>query len=240
MDMTYDNGPGDDPEGGWRRWIKPVVLVVVLVGIGALIWHFANDKAAVKRATAPEVTTVIPLPPPPPPPPPKPKQIEKPEEQAKAPVERPTDAPKPAAPPKPADSQPQQMTMNAPAQAGNDGFNISAGNGGGMGAPGSGDGTGGFATATYGQYIGYVLQQAVEKDKRVQASGGTSRFDVKLNLWMEPSGAITKVSIVQSTGDTQLDDAIASAIETIGHIDSPPPAATTYPVLVRLQGRKAG
>ncbi|HTJ93674.1 MAG TPA: energy transducer TonB [Pararobbsia sp.] len=240
MDMTYDNGRGDGPEGGWRRWIKPVLLVVVLGGIGALIWHFANDKAAVKRATAPEVTTVIPLPPPPPPPPPQQKPQEKPEEQAKTPVERPTDVPKPAAPPKPADSQPQQMTMNAPAQAGTDGFNISSGSGGGMGAPGSGDGTGGFGGGLYNQYIGYILQRAVEGDKHVRESGASSRVDVKLNLWMESSGTVTKVSIAQSTGDARLDDAIVGAVESIGRVDSTPPADTTYPVSVTMHLRLPG
>lgn len=65
MEMTYSNGDnhgsggngsnGDDP-GGWRRFVKPVVVALIGVGVVALVWHFANDTAGVKRSEAPQVT----------------------------------------------------------------------------------------------------------------------------------------------------------------------------------------
>ncbi|WP_323120584.1 TonB family protein [Burkholderia alba] len=232
MEMTYSGGPGNGP----RRFIKPVVLALVLAGVAALIWHFASDTAGVKRASAPQVTTVIPLPPPPPPPKDKPPP-EKVKEEVKTPVDKPTVAPKPSETPKPMDNQPKQMTMNAPAQAGTDNFAIGAGDGTGM--AGSGTGGGGFGNASYAQYLGYTLQQAIERDKRVQDAGG-ARFTGSLNLWMEPSGRITKVTVVQSTGDARLDEAVIAAVEALGKVDEPPPASSVYPKLVKLQGRKSG
>jgi len=238
MEMTYDNGRGDDPEGGGRRWLKPAIAVLVLLCVAALVWHFASDTAGVKRAEAPRVTTVIPLPPPPPPPPPKQTPPpEKTQETVKTPVDKPTVAPKPAEAPKPSDNQPKQMTMNAPAQAGTDNFNIGAGDGTGM--AGSGSGTGSFGNASYAQYLGYTLQRAIEQDKHVQEAGG-ARFTGSLNLWMDPSGRITKVTIAQSTGDARIDDAVIAAVESLGRVDEAPPPQTVYPKLVKLQGRKPG
>nr|WP_244108339.1 energy transducer TonB [Burkholderia anthina] len=228
--MTYNGGsPGKGP----GRYVKPVVIALVLAGIAALIWHFASDTAGVKRASAPQVTTVIPLPPPPPPPKQKPPP-EKVKEEVKTPVDKPTVAPKPSEAPKPSDNQPKQMTMNAPAQAGTDSFNIGAGDGSGM--VGSGGG-GRFGNASYAQYMVYVLQRAIEQDKGVQDAGG-ARFAGSLNLWMDPSGHITKVTIAQSTGDAKIDAAVIAAVESLGRVDEAPPPATAYPVLVRLQGRK--
>ncbi|KVL88840.1 TonB family protein [Burkholderia stagnalis] len=230
MEMTYNGGP---PQKGPGRFVKPVAIALVLAGLAALVWRFASDTAGVKRAAAPQVTTVIPLPPPPPPPKQKPPP-EKVKEEVKTPVDKPTVAPKPSETPKPSDNQPKQMTMNADAQAGSDNFGIGAGDGSGM--VGSGGG-GRFGNASYAQYMVYVLQRAIEQDKGVQEAGG-ARFTGSLHLWLEPSGRIAKVTVAQSTGDAKLDAAVVAAVEALGKVDEAPPPATTYPVLVRLQGRK--
>jgi periplasmic protein TonB len=234
MEMSYDNG--DEPKG-LRRFIKPVVTGLIALGVIALIWHYASDTAGVKRAEAPQVTTVIPLPPPPPPPPPKVKPPpEKVPDEVKTPVDRPTPVPKPSEAPKPTDNQPKQMTMNAPAQAGTDSFNIGAGDGTGMAGSGGG---GRFGNANYNRYIAYTLQEAIERDKQVQDAGG-AHFTGTLNLWMEPSGHITKVTVSQSTGDPRIDAAVISAVMALGKLDESPPADTTYPATVHIQGRQPG
>lgn len=71
----------------------------------------------------------------------------------------------------------------------------------------------------------------------MQEAGG-ARFAGSLNLWMDASGRITKVTIAQSTGDAKIDAAVLAAVESLGRVDEAPPPATAYPVLVRLQGRK--
>ena len=85
----------------------------------------------------------------------------------------------------------------------------------------------------------YVLQRAIEQDKGVQEAGG-ARFAGSLNLWMDTSGRITKVTIAQSTGDAKIDAAVVAAVEALGRVDEVPPPATSYPVLVKVQGRKPG
>ncbi|HEY1611578.1 MAG TPA: energy transducer TonB [Paraburkholderia sp.] len=236
MEMNYING-GGDPEHGWRRFVKPVVFGLIAIGVAVAVWRFATDTAGVKRVEAPQVTTVIPLPPPPPPPPPKVKPPPEKQPDMQTPTPKPTMAPKPAEAPKPSDNQPKQMTMNAPAQAGTDSFNIGAGDGSGM--VGSGGG-GSFGNGAYAQYVSYAMQQAIERDKNVQDNGGGARFNGSLSLWMEPDGHITKVTIAQSTGDTKLDTAVVQAVLAMGKVDEPPPPNTAYPVTVRMQGRQPG
>ncbi|HEY4352476.1 MAG TPA: TonB C-terminal domain-containing protein [Paraburkholderia sp.] len=241
MEMTYEGGHGGDPEDekkGLRRFVKPAIYVIVLAGVGFAVWRFANDTAGVKRAEAPRVTTVIPVPPPPPPPPPKMKPPPEKTPEVQTPVPKPTATPKPAEAPKPMDNMPKQMSMNAPAQAGTDNFAIAAGDGSGM--AGSGTGNGGFGNATYNQYLVYALQQAVERDKSVQETGEGLRFSVGVNLWLEPSGRIVKVTIGQSTGDAKLDNAVVSALQVLGKLDEPPPPSWQYPVRLNLQGHQPG
>ena len=238
MEMTYSNGnvDGDGPKG-WRRFVKPVVIGLIGAGLVVLVWRFASDTAGVKRSEAPQVTTVIPLPPPPPPPPPKVKPPPDKQPEVQTPTVKPTVAPKPAETPKPSDNQPKQMTMNAPAQAGTDNFAIGAGDGSGM----SGSGGGGtFGNATYSNYLANSLQDAVERDSKVQAAGGGSRFAVRVNVWLDPSGRITKVTIGESTGDAKLDEAIVNALQTLGRLDEAPPPALHYPARLNLQGHQPG
>ncbi len=217
--------------------MKPAVWVVIAIGAALAVWHFANDTAGVKRTEAPRVTTVIPVPPPPPPPPPKMKPPPEKQPDVATPVPKPTVAPKPAEAPKPTDNVPKQMTMNAPAQAGTDNFAIGAGDGSGMAGSGGG---GSFGNATYTQYLVYALQQAVERDPRVQESGQGMRFVVGVNVWLEPTGRIDKVTIGQSTGDPKLDDAVLAALQSLGKLDEVPPPSWQYPVRLNLQGRQPG
>jgi protein TonB len=237
MEMTYSNGHGDDEDPkGWRRFVKPVVVGLIGLGVIALVWHFATDTAGVKRMEAPQVTTVIPLPPPPPPPPPKVKPPPEKVPEVQTPTLKPTVTPK-AETLKPTDNQPKQMTENAPAQAGTDNFGIGAGDGTGMAG---GNGGGAFGNATYQQYLQATLQQTVERDKKVQDSGGGARFAVGISVWLDPTGHITKVVIGHTTGDPKLDQAVIDALQTLGRLDEPPPPAWQYPVRLNLQGRQPG
>jgi periplasmic protein TonB len=213
----------------WRRWRGRLAGVVVVLALASLVWMMAGHQVGVRRE-APRIATITPLPPPPPPPkekPPEPKKVE----------ETKQDIPKPAEPLKPVDAPKQtpdlakQITINGPAQAGNDSFNIGAGDGGGMVGSG-GDGVGG---SSYEQYLGYALQEAIQHDDRTRRLV----FDVRVNLWLSADGGVTRVELVSSSGVSTTDRALADVLRGV-RIDTPPPPNLSMPVRVAMRGHRPG
>jgi TonB family protein len=220
--------PGYTQRTGWRRWRGRIVAVVLLLAAAWLVWMLAGHEVGVRRA-APRIATITPLPPPPPPPkekPPEPKKAE----EVKQDVPKPAEPVKPVQAPKAPDLA-RQITINGPAQAGNDAFNIGAGEGGGMvGSGGSGIGGG-----SYEQYLSYALQEAVQRDDRTRRLV----FDVRVNLWLSPEGAVTRVQWIRPSGVQSTDQALLDVLRGV-RIDTPPPASLSMPVRVAMRGYRPG
>lgn len=216
----------------YRRPAIALAVVVALALLGWAIWHWATDHAAARRE-APRLPTMVALPPPPPPPPPPPEQKppEPVKERMQAPEPKPMEpAQKPAETPKPANDAAESVTMNADAQAGAGGVQI--GSGGGMG---SGGGGGRAGNATYGQYLAYVLQRAVQRDT---ATARLAYPQLMVNLWMDETGRITRVELLRTSGDSKTDEALLSVLRALGHVDERPPAGLTFPARVSMQARR--
>jgi periplasmic protein TonB len=221
------NAPASS-KGGWKRWRGRLVVAAVVIIGGLLLWNFAGHQVGVRRS-APRIATITPLPPPPPPPkekPPEPKKVE----EVKQEVPKPNEPMKPVDAPKQAPDLAKQVTINGPAQAGNDSFNIGAGDGGGMVGSGGGNGVGG---ASYEQYLGYALQQAIERDDRTRRLA----FDVKASLWIEPDGRVSRVELLTPSGSSNTDQALISVLQGL-HIDTPPPPTLHMPVRAAIRGRR--
>jgi TonB family protein len=198
--------------------------------LAALVWHFAGSSVGVRRE-APRVATITPLPPPPPPPKEKPPEPKKVEEEMK-PVEKPQDIPqKPVDAPKPSNDVAKNVTINGEAQAGSDAFNIGAGDGGGMMGSGGGTGTG---TGSYDQYLGYAIQQAVQRDDRVNRLV----FDVRADVWLDAEGRLTRAELVSSSGNEKTDAALLDALRAMPRIDVAPPSSLRFPLRVAIRGRR--
>lgn len=217
------NATGQNP----KRWRGRIVGAAMLLLLGALVWHFAGHQVGVRRE-APRVPTITPLPPPPPPPkekPPEPKKVE----EVKQELPRPNEPAKPVEAPKAPDVA-RQVTINGPAQAGNDSFNIGAGAGGGMVGAGGGNGVGG---SSYEQYLGYALQQAIQRDERTRRLV----FEVKVNLWIDPGGRIARVELLNPSGVPATDEALLEVLRGLS-IDTPPPPRMSMPVRASIRGRR--
>jgi len=212
----------------WQRWRGRVIVLVLLLAAAWLVWMLAGHEVGVRRS-APRIATITPLPPPPPPPkekPPEPKKVE----EVKQEVPKPEPA-KPVQAPKAPDLA-KQITINGPAQAGNDAFNIGAGEGGGMVGSGGGTGVGG---SSYEQYLSYALQEAIQRDDRTRRLV----FEVRVNLWLSPSGNITRAELVKPSGVQTTDRALIDVLQGV-HIDTPPPASLSMPVRVAMRGYRPG
>lgn len=200
-----------------------VGLVLAVLGGLAVRWIGNNRQAPPPRKTMQfTVVKVQPQPQPVKPPPPPPVAQPKVEEQPQATrVElKATDIPPPDAP-RPQSSEPAaggHLALAAEGEGPGDAFNL-AGNvngrgllsgGGGLG-DGTGDGVGqgessGNAFAWYYVKVKSALEDALRKQKRLT----TAAARVELKIWAEPSGRISRIQLVRSTGDASLDEAIKS------------------------------
>jgi len=182
--------------------------------------------------------------PPPPLPVPQPKVQEEPETERV--VIRSTDIPPPnAPPPTPGGPAAGPLALATEGTGPGDQFNL-VGNPGGRGllsGGGLGDGTGGEGlgggslAARYGWYYARIASEIEEAFRRQKVLNSASTR-VELRVWADPSGRITRVELVRSTGDPRLDEAIHSVVGL--RLKEPPPPDIPMPMVARLTARRPG
>jgi TonB family protein len=214
---------------GWRRWRGRLVAAVAALAVVYLIWMMAGHHVG-ERRSAPRIATITPLPPPPPPPKEKPPEQKK-VEETKQDIPKPAEPLKPVEAPKQAPDLAKQITINGPAQAGNDSFNIGAGAGGGM----VGNGGNGVGGSTYEQYLSYALQEAIQHDDRTRRLV----FEVRVNLWLSQDGGVARVELINSSGVASTDHALVDVLRGV-RIDTPPPPNLSMPVRIAMRGFRPG
>jgi len=211
----------DDFEESWisrnRGVVTPAVILLILVGV---VLYFLHDTAGLRRE-APSLPTLIATLPPPPPPPQKLPEPEKKLEEVQKPIDQ----------PKQPDDAPKPLTINGPAQAGNDAFNIAAGTGGGNIVTG-----GGFGEANYSSYVSSTIQEAVENDDRTNTFIGSSEIDV----WIDGSGRITRAVLARSGGDSKTDAALVEVLLSMPVLKEAPPSTLQFPQRIRIAGKRRG
>jgi protein TonB len=208
-------------EENWVSRIRSVwVPATILVLVAGTILYFLHDTAGIRRE-APPLPTLIATLPPPPPPPPKPPEVEKKVEEVQKPVEeqpKVNDAPKP-------------VTINGPAQAGNDAFNVGAGSGdGNVGS------SNGFGEGNYSRFMSSTIQQAVQSNERTSNFVGTAEVDV----WIDGDGHVTRAAIARTSGDPMTDQDLVAVLQGMPALDEPPPSSLRFPQRIRIGGKRRG
>lgn len=213
----------EEERGSWAARLRAVAVPgAILLTIAGVVLYFMHDTAGIRREAPPLPTLIATLPPPPPPPPPKqqPEPEKKIEEQQK-PIEQ----------PKAIDNAPKPVTINGPAQAGSDAFNVGAGSGGGDVGSGSG-----LGDASYTRYLGTALQQTIQNDDKLNHLV----FSADMAVWVDESGRVTRASVLKTSGDNMIDQDLVAALEQMPALDEPPPTTLQFPQRVRVEGRRRG
>ncbi len=112
---------------------------------------------------------------------------------------------------------PKPVTINGPAQAGSDAFNIGAGDGGGMAA------AGGFGAESYSRYLTSILQNAIEQNDKLNHLA----FNAQVTAWVDENRRL-HVRLLQSSGDPKIDDNIIAAAQQLPTLDEEPPGALQF------------
>ena len=197
--------------------IAGVFVLVVLVGaLVLMIRSFIAHKGERPERVVQEVTLLRPPPPPPPdqpPPPPVPK-VEQ-QIQQREPVPTPDNTPPPR----------QQLGLDTTGTAGGDSFGLVARRGGGDLI-----GTGG---AVFAWYTGKLKDQVLQR-LSTDAKLRSKKYSVSVQIWIASDGRIEQTRLTSSTGDRELDSAIAAALNSLGRLDQRPPLEMPQPISLRI------
>jgi protein TonB len=217
-------------EGFFRRHriaIGMGLAVVLLIGAGFSAYLISGKPSPPRQIQEIAIHLEPPPPPPlPPPPPPKiPPPVQKMVEQP--PVKPQESKPKPEAkidrPPGP----PGPKASGPPTELG------LAGDGGGEGGDGSGDGGG----SKYGWYAAEV-QTRIAEALRQNSKTQSANLQLKIRIWADSAGRITRAELASSSGDPAIDAAIRNEVLLGLLLPDPPPQDMPMPIVMRVTARR--
>jgi TonB family protein len=206
----------------------------VLVGVGLLAVFLSDDTPPTRRVQDFTIVNVVP----PPPPPPPPEQQPQPEEQEM--IEQPklqeqeikeelkeekVDSEDPSN-----DLPPSEIAGLGEAGDGPGDASFGAGNGLGRGSGNSGTRWGWYAT---------IVQQQLEAAIRNNPKTRNAMMQVKVRVWADRTGRISRVQLDSSSGDPEVDAAIRSELPSIA-LREPPPSDMPMPIVTRITARRSG
>ncbi len=232
----------DEDEPGFfrRNRVALVAGVAVVIVLGASAYFWTGKEAKVVRR-APEISMVklVALPPPPPPPPPAPPKERPPEPVVKQPEFQPEEKPAEEKPPEaPKTDEPPAAPLGTNIQGeGNDGFGLAKGGGNGGGNTLGGNGKGGGGGTRWGWYAGQV-QSRVSEAIRGHRLTRSASLSLKVRVWADASGRITRVALANSSGSPATDQAIQNEILGGLQLKEPPPEGMPMPIVMRISAQR--
>ena len=106
---------------------------------------------------------------------------------------------------------------------------------------GSGNGTGriggGGEGSKWGWYANQVqsrIQQALQQNRKTR----TANMSIKVRVWPDQTGRISRAQLAGSTGDPSLDSALRDEVLNGLQLNHPPPADMPSPITLRLTAHR--
>lgn len=231
--MSNEDKEHDEDEyvpGFFFRFRFVIGGILFLALAGGMWWMFGGDKPKRSAPKKQEIVNVT-LPPPPPPPPPPPKErppepevVE--EKETEFVPEEAADVPEEA----PADDAPAVLGTGIVGDGPADGFGLGTKGGGGKFG---GIGGKGGAGSKYGAYAGKV-QRSIADRLRSHKKTRTAQMSIKVRIWADANGRVTRAALSGTTGDPQLDRALREEVLPGTQLPEAPPDGMPMPIVMRL------
>ena len=218
-----------------QRFRVPIIVGGVIV-LGGLAFFFMPKSEPKKKQNVSMVSIMPPLPPPPPPPPPPPTPPpqEPPPEPETKPEFEPEEKPEEAKPEPPAPEPAPALGSNIQGDGPN-AFGLSGSGNGVIG--GKGLGSGGSGKSKWGWYAGKV-QTSVVQALRSHRKTKSAKLSVKVRIWADSTGRVTRAKLAGSSGDPSVDRAIESEILSGLQLPEPPPEGMPMPIVMRITAQR--
>jgi len=224
--VSYQDFDDDKPEESFlKRNRIPIAMGIAFFAIVGTSIPLIIKYARIPPPRKPQeiVIHLQPLPPLPPPPPP-PRLPPPPPSQPKF-VEQPKDL-KPLEKNEPKNPDRPPGPSSPPANGPPSDF--------GLGGPGGGYyGDGGGGGSKYGVYASEV-QTRVAEALRKNDKTKDARLRVKVRIWVNSSGSITRAALAGSSGDPSLDDAVKNQVLTGLNLSEAPPTDMPMPIVMMI------
>lgn len=207
-----------------KRMIILAGLLITALVLAGLFFKTVSGQKPVARKKMQTVQLVKTQPPPPKPeqklPEPKPVQEEV---KVATPTEQPAPSNQPDAPPPGAN-----LGVDAEGGAGSDGFGL-VGNKGGASLVGGSGGTG--AGNPFGWYA-HLIEDQISRELVRKAKLPKGEFRAKVRIELDGQGRVVSSAVYGSSGNREIDQALAEVLGRIGSVSTAPPAG--MPRVVRL------
>jgi protein TonB len=230
-----DSTPARQGGNPWLRYGAALAITAVLLGGVAYFLLGHDDMPPPRQLREFTIVNIVPPPPPPPPPPSPPEQkmieqpkMAEPEFKEDKPVEKPKDEPAKDAK---NEEPPGPLSLDAKAVGPGDLFNLG-------GKPGGNPyGGGGGGGSRWGWYA-TIVQTQIEAALRANSKTRNAKMQVELRLWADGTGRVSRIQLVSSTGDAELDATIRDTVLSGLMLREPPPKDMPMPMITRVTARR--
>ena len=114
-----------------------------------------------------------------------------------------------------------------------DGSGDAFGLGNGPGNGGIGGNGNGSKWGWYASQVSSRIQSALQQNRKTRSAS----MNVKVRVWPDRAGRITRAQLAGSTGDPALDSAVDQALTGL-QLEQPPPAGMPAPIVLQLAARR--
>lgn len=233
--------PNDDEELGFYRryryfiWLGGAILLIAPIALAVRTFTTSQSTAKVQPVTFVKLLPPVPTPTPPPPPPQstplqqqmiEQKQMMEPETKPIHPDEKPKEDNKKQAPPGP-------LGVNAKGEGQGDAFGL-VGRPGGNGLL-NGGGGGGTRFGWYAAQVQSRIEQALHENSHTR---GASIPGLRVRIWADNTGRVTRAQLIGSTGDPSIDSAITNEALNGLQLQEPPPSDMPMPIVLRVTAHR--
>jgi protein TonB len=221
-------GEDDRKKPAWMRWGGVALGLAAAVLLALWLRDLLMSGKPSKPMKLQQITLVRP---PPPPPPPKPPEQKPPEPEVKNDVK--LDEPQPE--PQQADAPPPGPDLGVDAVGGaeGDGFGL-VGKKGGSDLIGGGSGN---RFAWYGAMLKERIQDRVQEMAARERKLREADFRIQINVWVSATGAVTRVELLESTGNAELDNALKVNLRGLPPLREGAPGDMQQPIKLRITAR---
>jgi TonB family protein len=214
----------------WGRFGFAICLCAGAVVVVVLFSQVLKGNKGPRIRKAPELVMIRPVNPTTPPPPPPPQMVQKQQVSEQTMVNDQEITPEEQAPEEPSASLGTNIQGNGPP----DGFGLGRRDTGIFSGKGGGGGQG--TGNRFGSYFSQVKETLAEV-LRQNPLTRSANFNIKVRIWADLTGRITRAKLVESTGDTAIDRTIKAGV-LIGRQLPDTPEGMSMPIELHITARR--